>query len=152
MVKFDWIDFDGVRARFCSVVFGADERAHDVFAVQLSDGRVFYGDFELTPKCGDTRYDIEFTSSPRLGDYVQRYGLFCSYRTRTLKGVPRSMRQYRGYGADEKQTRLMLRHALQRRMPESAAWRLAAIFDVDCHVLASVESAPQVAAERHRQA
>lgn len=58
---FDWIEFPEGRARFLGLIRGADERGHEVFALEFGNG-LLYG--EIEPRFLDNRndFDVEVVS------------------------------------------------------------------------------------------
>jgi hypothetical protein len=62
MGKFDWVRFEGGKARFCGSARGGDDKGHDVVAVQVDGGRVNYGEFDLTYARDHNHYNAEILS------------------------------------------------------------------------------------------
>jgi hypothetical protein len=56
---FDWVEFDGGRAKFDGGVRGGDELGHDTFAVELPGSEVLYGEFRTRFEADKTHYNVE---------------------------------------------------------------------------------------------
>ena len=56
---FDWVEFDGGRAKFDGLVRGGDELGHHTFAVELPGREVLYGEFRTRYEPDKTHYNVE---------------------------------------------------------------------------------------------
>jgi hypothetical protein len=56
---FDWVEFDGGRAKFDGWVRGCDELGHAIFAVELPGREVLYGEFRTRYEPDETHYNVE---------------------------------------------------------------------------------------------
>ena len=56
---FDWVEFDGGRAKFDGWVRGCDELGHAIFAVELPGREVLYGEFRTRFEADKTHYNVE---------------------------------------------------------------------------------------------
>ena len=56
---FDWVEFDGGRAKFDGWVRGCDELGHATFAVELPGREVLYGEFRTRYEPDKTHYNVE---------------------------------------------------------------------------------------------
>ncbi len=56
---FDWVEFDGGRAKFDGNVRGGDELGHETFAVELPGREVLYGEFDARFEPDKTHFNIE---------------------------------------------------------------------------------------------
>ena len=56
---FDWVEFDGGRAKFDGWVRGCDELGHATFAVELPGREVLYGEFDARFEPDKTHFNIE---------------------------------------------------------------------------------------------
>ena len=55
----DWVEFEGGRAKFDGTVRGSDELGHHTFAVQLPGREVLYGEFKTRYEPDHTHYNVE---------------------------------------------------------------------------------------------
>ncbi len=61
MGMFDWIEFDGGKARFAGGVRGWDELGHETFEVEL-DGKQYYGEVAKAFAPNEHDYDLDILS------------------------------------------------------------------------------------------
>ena len=90
---FDWVEFDGGRAKFDGLVRGGDELGHHTFAVELPGREVLYGEFRTRYEPDKTHYNVEivrFGNPDKNGIDLDNHFLHCSLTPEeklTLEGI-----------------------------------------------------------------